>query len=87
MDIYYFNLIIELSKNIGTNKHAIKLVESKQPPYRPIYSLSLVNLKILKIYIKTHLNTGFIYLSKSPTGVSIFFHKKCNGNLYLYINY
>lgn len=36
------------------NKQAIKLIESQQSPYGPIYSLSSVELEILKAYIKTH---------------------------------
>ena len=44
----------------GINKHAIKLENSKQPLYGPIYSLSLVELKTLKIYIKINLANGLI---------------------------
>ena len=54
---------MELPKNIGINEHAIKLQEGKQPPYRPIYSLGLVELEILKTYIKIYLKTGFIWPS------------------------
>ena len=50
----------KLPENIGINKHAIKLEEGKQPPFRPIYSLGPVELEILKIYIKTNLANGFI---------------------------
>ena len=42
------------------NEHAIDVEDDKQPPYRPIYSLSPVELEILKTYIATHLKTGFI---------------------------
>lgn len=42
------------------NKYAIKLDEGKQLFYGLIYSLELVKLKILKIYIKSHLKTRFI---------------------------
>lgn len=52
--------MIKLSKNTSINEHTIKLVEGKQPPYRPIYSLKLVELEILKTYIKTYLKIGFI---------------------------
>ena len=40
------------------NEHAIELVEGKQPPYGPIYSLGPVKLETLKTYIKTRLKTG-----------------------------
>ena len=59
-DVFSFDLAIELSKNTGINEHAIKLQDGKQPPYGPIYSLGPVELETLKIYIKTHLKTGFI---------------------------
>ena len=47
------------------NQHAIKLQEGQQPPYGPIYSLGLVELEILKTYIKTNLANSFIRPSKS----------------------
>lgn len=43
--------------------------------------------EMLKAYIETHLKTGHIQPSKSPTGASIFFNKKPNGSLWLYVNY
>ena len=42
------------------NKYIIKLIKKKQQPYKPIYTLSLVELETLKVYIKTQLKTGFI---------------------------
>ena len=49
-----------LSKRTKLNKHAINLKDGKQPLYGPIYSLGLVELETLKIYIETYLKTGFI---------------------------
>lgn len=40
-----------------------------------------MELKILKTYIKTYLNTGFIQLSKSFIDAPILFDKKPDGNL------
>ncbi len=51
---------MELSKNTGINKHTIELIDGKQPPYGPNYTLSPVELETLKTYIETHLKTGFI---------------------------
>ncbi len=51
---------MELLENSGINKHAIELIEEKQLPYKPVYTLSLVKLKTLKAYMETHLKTGFI---------------------------
>ena len=78
---------MELPENTGINKHAIELVEGKQPPNGPIYSLGPVELEMLKAYIETHLKTGFIRPSKSPVGASIFFDKKPDGSLRLCIDY
>ena len=49
-----------LPKRIKFNEHVIYLEDGKHPLYRPIYSLGLVKLEILKTYIKTHLKIGFI---------------------------
>ncbi len=78
---------MELPENTGINEHAIELVRDKQPPYRPIYSLSPVELETLKTYIKTHLKTRFISPYKSPTGAPIFFDKKPDGSFCLCVDY
>lgn len=54
------NKVFTLLKQIKLNEHAIKLENSKQLWYRSIYILNLMQLKILKTYIKIHLKTGFI---------------------------
>ncbi len=69
------------------NEHTIKLIEGKQPPYRPIYALSPVELETLKTYIETHLKTEFIRPSKSPAGAPILFDQKPDGSLCLYVDY
>lgn len=51
---------MEFPKNTGINKHAIELVEDKQSQYKLIYALSLLELEILKTYIKTYLKPMFI---------------------------
>ena len=78
---------MELPENTGINEHAIELIEDKQPPYGPIYSLGPVELETLKAYIETHLKTGFIRPSKSPAGASILFDKKPDGSLRLCVDY
>ena len=79
--------IAELLENIGINEHTIELKEDKQPPFGSIYSLGPVKLETLKTYIKTNLANGFIRLFKSPAKALIFFDKKLDRSLYLYINY
>lgn len=49
-----------LLKITDLNQHTIKLQDSQQLFYRPISSLGLVELKILKNYIKTNLANSFI---------------------------
>ena len=77
----------KLSENTGINGHAIELEESKQPPFRPIYSLGQVELETLKIYIKTNLANGFIWPSKSPAGAPILFNRKPDRSLRLCVDY
>ncbi len=86
-DVFLSNLAIELLENTGMNKYAIKLIERKQLPYRPIYALSPVELEILKAYIETPLKTGFIWSFKSPSGAPIFFNKKFDGSVCLCVDY
>ena len=52
--------IIEFLKYIGIYDYIIKFKKSKQLFFRYIYSLRLIKLKILKIYIKTNLTNNFI---------------------------
>ena len=88
----YSNIILaeniaKLPKNTGINKYAIKLEEDKPPLFRPIYSLELVELKILKTYIKINLANGFIQPSKSFAKAFILFDRKLDRSFCLYINY
>lgn len=87
IDIFSFDLALELSENTGINKHTIKLIVGKQPPYGPIYTLNPVELDTLKAYIGTHLKTEFIQLFKSLVGAPILFDKKLDGILHLYVDY
>ena len=86
-NVFSFNLTMELPENTGINKDTIELQEGKQPLYRPIYSLELVELETLKTYIKTHLKTRFLQAFKSPAIVPILVDKKPDGSFWLYINY
>ncbi len=53
-DVFSLDLAMELPENTGMNKHAIELIDKKQPPYELSYTLSPVELETLKTYIKTH---------------------------------
>ena len=72
-DVFSFNFVMKLPENTGINKHAIKLEKGKQPSYRLIYSLGLVELQILETYIKIYLKIGFIQPFKSPAISPILF--------------
>ena len=76
-----------LPEQTELNEHTIELVDGKQPPYGPIYSLKPVELETLKTYIETHLKTGFILSSKSPAGAPILFDKKPDGSFCLCVDY
>ena len=78
---------MELPENTGINEYAIKLEKRKQPVFGPIYSLSPIELEILKTYIETNLANGFIRLSKSPVRVPIFFDWKPDKNLRFCVDY
>ena len=67
-DVFLKEKALILSEATELNQHAIKLQKGQQPPYGPIYSLGLVELKMLKTYIEINLANGFIRPSKSPAG-------------------
>ena len=74
----FTNVLLEQSANllleqIKANEHTIELEKSKQPLYRPIYSLGLIKLKTFKTYIETNLANGFIRTLKSLADTPIFF--------------
>ncbi len=86
-DVFLPTLAAELPEHTGINNHAIKLVDDRQPPYSPIYSLGPVELETLKAYIENNLASDFIKPSKSPAGAPIFFDKKLDGSLRLCVDY
>ena len=51
------------------------MIEGHQVFNGPKYSLGLVDLEILKTYIKTNLDNSFVKSSKSPTGSFLFLSK------------
>ena len=86
-DIFSSKLAVKLSEHMKINNHAIELVDDWQPSYGLIYSLGLVELKTLKVYIKNNLDNSFIKSFKSLAKASIFFNKKPNGSLRLCVDY
>ena len=86
-NVFSMKNAVELPKNTRINEHVIKQKENKQPRFGPIYSLRSVKLENLKTYIKTNLANSFIQLSKSSAEALIFFDKKLDRNLRLYMDY
>ena len=86
-NVFFLDSAAELPEHTRINDHPINLLDDKQTPYDPIYSLGPVELETLKTYIKANLASSFIRSSKSPAGASISFIQKKNGSLYLYVDY
>ena len=66
-NIFLTKNIAKLPKYIGINNYITKLKKGKQLFFGLIYSLRLVKLKMLKIYIEINLVNGFIQSFKSIT--------------------
>ncbi len=62
-------------------------MDNWQLSYNHNYSLGLVELEILKAYIKNYLTNSFIRPSKSLAKAPIFFNQKPDRSLRLYIDY
>ena len=86
-NVFSSDSVAELPEHAGINDHSINLLDDKQPPYSPIYSLELMKLETLKTYIEANLASGFIRLSKFSAVALILFVRKTDGNLRLFVYY
>lgn len=86
-NVFSQELALVLLKYTKINDYTIELIDKQQLPYGPIYSLGLVELEILKTYIKTNLVNDFIRYSKSLARALIFFDKKLDRSFQLCIDY
>ena len=86
-DIFWKKSAEVLPEYTRINKHVIKLENSKQPLYEPIYSLGPMVLKTPKTYIKIYLANSFIWSLKSPANAPILFVCKLNNSFRFYIDY
>ena len=66
--------IVEFLEYTRINDYTIKFKKNKLPSFDIIYSLDLVELKILKTYIKINFASSFIWYFKSPIKASIVFN-------------
>ena len=87
INIFSSKLIIKFLKYTSINNYTIELDKDKKLSYSLIYSLGLIELKMLKVYIRINLVISFIKPSKLPARILIFFDYKFNRNLRFYINY
>ncbi len=86
-NVFLQKLAIKHPKHTRINDHAIELIDDCQLSYCPFYNLCSVKLETLKIYIKNNLVNDFIKPFKFLAETLIFFNKKLNGSLQLYIDY
>lgn len=84
---FLFDQAVKLLMNTNINKHTIVLVKDKILPYNLIYTLSSVELKTFKAYIKTQSKIIFIQYSKFSIKASYFFDKKTDSSFSLYVNH
>ena len=56
--------------------HAIEREKEAKPSHRPLYQLSLAELKAVKIYVEDLLRKGKIRPSKSPSTSTTVFRKR-----------
>ena len=71
----------------GPQDHAIETHDGAEPPFGPLYNLSVTELETLRAYIDENLKRGFIRPSTSPAGAPILFVKKKDGSLRLCVDY
>lgn len=86
-NIFFKDLVVELSKYIKINNYTIDLIKRHQPLYKSIYNLKSLELETLKAYIKINLANSFIKYFESPASAPILFIKKSDGSFQLCINY
>lgn len=68
-------------------RHSIPVQEGETVPYGPIYPLSREELRVLREYIESSLEKGWIQASESPAGAPILFSPKKDGRLRLCVDY
>ena len=68
-------------------RHHIPLIEGETAPWGPIYSLSANELRVLREYLESALQKGWIQPSESSAGAPILFVQKQDGSLRLCVDY
>jgi hypothetical protein len=68
-------------------EHSIPIEEDAEVSFGPIYSLSATELEVLRAYIESSLEKGWIRHSESSAGAPILFVPKKDGGLRLCVDY
>jgi Reverse transcriptase (RNA-dependent DNA polymerase) len=68
-------------------EHSIPIKEGVEVPYNPIYQLGEHKLGVLRDYLESSQEKGWIRKSESPASALILFILKKNSRLHLYIDY
>ena len=76
-----------LPKHRPGYNHTIELTESKASVWGLLYSMSANELKVLKTYIKTMVDKGFIRASSLSAASPVLFARKSGGGLRFCVNY
>ena len=85
-DVFEYKDIARLKRVEGV-EHAIDLDPGQKPPFRPLYNLSSNELKVLREYLDSALENGWIRRSTSESGAPILFVPKKDGALRLCVDY
>ena len=86
-NVFSSDSAVKLLEHTRINDHPINLLDNKQPPYSPIYSLGPVELETLKTYIEANIASSFIRPSKSFAVALILFVQKKNSSFRLCVDY
>ena len=87
LNVLFLDFAIKLLEYVKINDNFINLLNSKKTLYGLIYNLRVVELKILKTYIKANLVSNLIRSSKSLASTLILFIQKKDNTFYLCIDY
>ncbi|EDN09807.1 hypothetical protein HCAG_06974 [Histoplasma mississippiense (nom. inval.)] len=85
-DIFSAEAAAKLDENPIISHH-IRLQDGKEPPYGPLYNLSIAELDALRKYLEEMLSRQWVRPTKSPAAAPIVFAKKKDGTLRLCVDY
>jgi len=81
-DVFVDSTVVDRPRPEGV-EHAIDLEPGRRPPFRPLYNLSVTELKVLREYLAEAEKNGWRRRSESEAGAPILFQPKKDGSLRL----